>query len=364
MNRKISLCMIVKNEEEVLGRCLESVRGLADEMIIADTGSGDRTREIAEGFGANVSSFEWTDDFSRARNFSFSLATGDFLLWLDADDVIPSSSKEECLRLKERLNALSDDDLPDVIMCPYDTGIDESGTVACTYYRERIVRKNSLPVWQGCVHECIAPKGRIEYSSVRVEHRPTEKPRGSRNLDIYRKNIERGTPLTPRDKFYYGRELYYHLLYTESAAVLEEMLSAPDGWYVNKIEGCKILARCRRAQGRAEEALGCLFRSLLYAEPRAGILTEIAGIFREQKRYPEAIFWYKTALSCKEHAREGDFECETDRTLAPLLGLTCCLYETGDTDGALAFHRRAEELFPDHPSVRFNSGFFRSMQLL
>ena len=48
MNRKISLCMIVKNEEEVLGRCLESVRGLADEMIIADTGSGDRTREIAE----------------------------------------------------------------------------------------------------------------------------------------------------------------------------------------------------------------------------------------------------------------------------------------------------------------------------
>ena len=96
----------------------------------------------------------------------------------------------------------------------------------------------------------------------------------------------------------------------------------------------------------------------------AGILTEIAGIFREQKRYPEAIFWYKTALSCKEHAREGDFECETDRTLAPLLGLTCCLYETGDTDGALAFHRRAEELFPDHPSVRFNSGFFRSMQLL
>ena len=64
------------------------------------------------------------------------------------------------------------------------------------------------------------------------------------------------------------------------------MLSAPDGWYVNKIEGCKILARCRRAQGRAEEALGCLFRSLLYAEPRAGILTEIAGILNAKPTGP------------------------------------------------------------------------------
>lgn len=65
MNGKISLCMIVKNEEAVLGRCLESARGLADEIVIADTGSDDRTREIAAKYTEKIFSFAWTDDFSR-----------------------------------------------------------------------------------------------------------------------------------------------------------------------------------------------------------------------------------------------------------------------------------------------------------
>ena len=70
----ISLCMIVKNEERVLGRCLESVQEIADEIIIVDTGSEDRTKKIAEQYHARVFEQEWQDDFSRARNYSFSEA--------------------------------------------------------------------------------------------------------------------------------------------------------------------------------------------------------------------------------------------------------------------------------------------------
>ena len=85
----LSLCMIVRDEEDVLGRCLESVKDLADEIIIVDTGSSDRTKEIAAYYTDRIYDFEWCDDFSAARNFAFSKGTKDFLMWLDADDVIP-----------------------------------------------------------------------------------------------------------------------------------------------------------------------------------------------------------------------------------------------------------------------------------
>ena len=69
----ISLCMIVKNEEAVLARCLDSLRGLMDEIIIVDTGSTDNTKEIALKYTDKVYDFSWGDDFAAARNFSFSI---------------------------------------------------------------------------------------------------------------------------------------------------------------------------------------------------------------------------------------------------------------------------------------------------
>ena len=86
---KLSLCMIVRDEEARLGNCLESVSGLCDEIVVVDTGSRDRTIEVAERFGAKIGHFEWCDDFAAARNASLELATGDWILWLDADDLLP-----------------------------------------------------------------------------------------------------------------------------------------------------------------------------------------------------------------------------------------------------------------------------------
>jgi O-antigen biosynthesis protein len=84
----LSLCMIVKDEEQHLTRCLLSAKPAVDEMIIVDTGSTDRTKEIAQAFGAKVFDFTWTNDFSIARNQSLSMASGDWVLVLDADEVI------------------------------------------------------------------------------------------------------------------------------------------------------------------------------------------------------------------------------------------------------------------------------------
>ncbi len=91
----LSVCMIVKNEERFLEDCLKSVQGVADQLVVIDTGSDDGTVDIARKFGAEVHFFKWRDDFSAARNESIKYATGDWILWLDADErLLPESVKE------------------------------------------------------------------------------------------------------------------------------------------------------------------------------------------------------------------------------------------------------------------------------
>ena len=88
----LSLCMIVRDEEKRLGRCLDSVKNLADEIVIVDTGSRDKTVEVAQKYDAKIGYFEWCDDFAAARNKSIELASSDWILWLDADDILPEES--------------------------------------------------------------------------------------------------------------------------------------------------------------------------------------------------------------------------------------------------------------------------------
>lgn len=97
----ISLCMIVKDEEDVIGRCLDCVKDIMDEIIIVDTGSTDRTKEIVSAYTSNIYDFEWIDDFSAARNYSFSKATKDYIMWLDADDVLLSKDIIKLKNLKK-----------------------------------------------------------------------------------------------------------------------------------------------------------------------------------------------------------------------------------------------------------------------
>ena len=95
--------MIVRDEERNLPHCLESVHGLFDEIIVVDTGSRDRTVEIARSFGAQVFDFVWVDDFAAARNAALARARGDYALWLDADDVIEPAEREKLAELLARL---------------------------------------------------------------------------------------------------------------------------------------------------------------------------------------------------------------------------------------------------------------------
>lgn len=341
---KLSLCMIVKDEEAVLGRCLASAAAIADEIVVADTGSTDATKDVARRFSARVFDCAWTDDFSAARNFSFEQATGDYLLWLDADDIIPSDMVPAFLTLKERICETN----ADMVVCKYVSG-------DLCYFRERIVKRGAFR-WQGRVHECIAPHGKVLRSDACVLHAGSAKERGARNLHIYQKWRAEET-LSPRDLFYYGRELCYNRLYAEAEGVLEEML-AGDGWYVNKIEACRVLSDCCAAQGKREQAIGALLRSFLYGVPRGGVCHALGRRFQEAGRLREAVYWYERALTCPDFSPEGDFDIPNERTLFPLLGLTFCLDKLGEHEQARACHERAAALAPAHSSVVHNAAYF------
>ncbi len=348
---KISLCMIVKDEEEVLARCLESAAPLVDEIVIADTGSADRTAEIAHEYTDNVYPFAWIDDFAAARNFAFSKASGDYLFWLDADDVIPAESAALFPALKKQL----EEEAPDMVMCPYDMGPVHDEKPACTFFRERFLRREAGPVWKGRIHECIVPNGKVVKNPFRVLHLGSKKVRGARNLHIFQKWAKE-EPLGEREKCYYGKELFYNGLYLEAIAVLEDMLRG-NGWCVNQIEACKTLSACYKARGDRENAYFALLRSFRYGEPRAAVCCMLGKLFEEEKKWREAIVWFEGALVCRDHAEEGDFEEPACRSLTPYLELVCCFYALGDRERAKFFHKKTEELAPSHPSVVYNKQF-------
>ena len=168
--KRISLVMIVKDEEEMLPRCLDAVHDAVDEMIIVDTGSSDRTVEIAESFGATVLHHEWTGDFAEARNISLEAATGDWFLYLDADEVLV---REDAPRLRELAGHVWREAF--FLTETNFTGDVEDGT-AVNHNTLRLFRNRPEYRFEGRIHEQIAqtlPSGlpeRIEQPSVRIEH--------------------------------------------------------------------------------------------------------------------------------------------------------------------------------------------------
>ncbi len=349
----ISLCMIVRNEEAVLQRCLDSVKDLVDELVIVDTGSTDRTREIAAAYTPHVYDFPWIDDFSAARNFAFDQATREYCMWLDADDLFEEKDREAFREMKERLTSEVD-----AVMLPYHIAFDETGKPTFSYERERIVRRGMFR-WQGRVHETIPVGGQVLHERAAVCHHKIATSDNSRNLDIYERQIAQGEPLTPRDRFYYSRELLYHQRYEEAEQQLRQFLEEGKGWRENNLEACRCLALCYKQLGKEEEALRALLDSLRYDAPRAEICCDIGLWFLEQEEYAVAVFWYELALSRTQEMTNGGFILSECTGYIPCIQLCVCLDRLGRKEEAAAWNERAEQFRPGTDACRLNREYFR-----
>jgi glycosyltransferase involved in cell wall biosynthesis len=350
----ISVCMIVKNEEEVLARCLTSVKAIADEIIVVDTGSDDRTKEIAKEFTNRVFEFKWIDDFAAARNFSFSQATMDYIMWLDADDIIQDADQDGFLKLKKMLPPDTD-----VVMLPYHTGFDAEGNPSFSYFRERLLKREHGFQWKGAIHEAITPEGKIVYlDSAAVTHKKIHPSDPNRNLNIFEKIRSSGTELNPREQFYYARELYYHKRYTDAITVYEKFLNDGMGWVENCIGACQFLAYCYYELGEETKALSALLRSLEYDVPRAELCCDIGNHFFHRNRLEQAVFWYEQAANCPRNDLSGGFVQPDCYGYIPYLQLCVCYDRLGDSYKAQRYNELAGAIKPNDPAVLQNRDYF------
>lgn len=355
----LSLCMIVKNEEDVIARCLESVRGIADEIIIVDTGSSDKTVEIASHYTKNIYFFEWIDDFSAARNFSFSKATKQYILWLDADDIIEEKNRIKFLKLKNTLSPSVD-----VVMLPYHVAFDENNAPVHSYYRERILKRESHFRWLGAVHEAIPPSGNIVFESAAVSHKKLHPSDPNRNIRIFEKLLSEGQILEPRQQFYYARELYYHKRYPEAISLFEKFLNDGKGWAENNISACIDLAHCYINTNQQKKALLSLYHSFLYDIPRGEVCCEIGNLYLLKKQYKTAIFWFQTAASQKPDISTGGFFTTDCYDYIPYLQLCVCYDKLGDFKTAAMYNQKAKQCKPNDSAVIQNENYFKNKGIL
>lgn len=355
--KSLSVCLIVKNEEKCLENCLKSVIKFADEIVVVDTGSVDKTMAIAQKYTDKVSSFIWCDDFSKARNYSFSLATSDYIMWIDADDIVLEKDAQKIIEFKKSAKT------PDVVMLKYVTAFTDDYKSEFSFYRERIVKRSMGLRWQDPVHEVITPRGQIEYMDISIYH--NKKSSGEvnpRNLLIYQKYIAEGNTLSPRQQFYYARELYYNGNIDMAVKAFNKFISSGQGWIENNIEACLNLGRCYEIKGDYDKALATLFGSFCMGTPRGEIICEIGNILMTLKRFDEAIIWFRLAKRVKPNIKSGAFVISEMYDFIPNLQLCVCYYNKGKLKLAEHYHRLCRSQKPQHPSVIHNEKYFSSIK--
>ncbi len=303
----ISLCMIVKNEAENLPRCLHSVAGAVDEIIVVDTGSIDRTIAIAQEFGARVRSFPWNGNFSDARNASLADASGDWILFLDADEELAPESQAVLRRVTagttvegyfiKILNLLGQ----------------EQWNETCPDLVFRLFRNRTDYRFRSAIHEQILEVILERNQTARYEiaedliirhygyltREVTAKDKKNRNLNLISAEIEKN-PQNRLLRYHYGVELYRSERFAEAAT---ELAWAADGIdprtiYLPKLMRYLVLAY--QGAGQHAQALA-MVQAGLDLFPDYADLYYYGGLSQlEQKNYALAYQCFQKALATPE----------------------------------------------------------------
>ncbi len=354
----ISLCMIVKNEEKLLARCLHTASSLVDEIVVVDTGSTDRTREIAEQFTPLIYDFEWVDDFAAARNYAFSLATKEYILWLDADDILKDEDQKKLKALKESLPASTDS-----VSMLYHLSEDEYGNVTFSMRRNRLVRRSMNFRWIGAVHEYLEVYGTIMSSDVAVTHLSAGDGHDStRNLDIYERRLASGEIFSPRDLYYYANELMDHRQYRKASNFYERFLRGGQGWIEDNIAACGKLADCYYELGDKQGQLEATLRAFGYGTPRAEFCCRLGYQKMEEADWKAAITWYALAAELPPPDNNWGFVNPSFSTWLPHLQLAVCYDRLGEYEKAERHNEMALAYRPGDERMLANRRYFEGLR--
>lgn len=284
--------MIVKNEEKILARCLDSICDLMDEIVIVDTGSMDKTREIARKYTDKIYDFVWTGDFSEARNFAFSKATMDYIYSADADEVLDEANHIKFMALKTMLP----EDV-EIVQMRYGNQLQHS-----TVYnfdeelRPKMFKRQRQFVWQDPVHEMVRLDPVVYDSDIVITHMP-EANHGHRDLEIFSKKVSAGGKLSKRLYDMYVRELFIagneddfrnSLPYFVSCAADTEL--DPDS--VNK--ACLVISHIARIHGDIVMFFKYITK-LMASDPSSEVCIELGLFYERIQDFEEAAIWFYNA---------------------------------------------------------------------
>lgn len=296
----ISLTMIVKNEASHLAACLTSVKEKVDEIIIVDTGSTDGTLELARAYADQVYSYTWEGDFSAARNFAITKATGDWILSLDADEELIFPGRVPVRDLRE---LTAQDASIEAYLLPLDNPTSMHG--ANRFYVLRLFRNNGHYRYIGRIHEQVTV---ADQGVVGIAHTPLI---SHKLLPLQERNRKRGRNLTilqeslreePENyflKYYLGVEW---LMLAQPARALSYLQSAyenlTDDHLLFRAPALRYLVLCLQTLGRLDEGI-CLCLEAAEHYPEFTDVYYLGGVLLEEKQaYGPAIKWFKTALEC------------------------------------------------------------------
>lgn len=346
----LGLSMIVRDEEQTLGRLLESVKGCFDQIVIVDTGSKDRTIEIAKSFGAEIHHFEWIDDFSAARNFSLSKVTTDWWCWLDGDDLLMPDDRARLVELKSHLGEA------DAYLMNYNYAQDEFGQPVCQFFRHRILRNDGKNKWVEPIHEHINVRGGTPecVTNITVTHKRSHeaaKRDSGRNIRILRKAYQ-ANPENARLRYYYGKELWAENQFEEAIRILEEHQARGD-WHENMVNGAFYLALAYRSIKDDEKAIDAALRGIRRDPRWAEFYSVIGQIHYDRGHWDKAKYWFEIAASCPIPKTWGTVILD-NYTWTPRDRLCKCEAETGNYQKAYEWNESALSFRPADSRLLYN----------
>lgn len=331
----ISVCMIVKNEERVLARCLDSLRGLADEIIIVDTGSTDATKRIAAEYTDRIYDFAWTGDFSEARNFAFSKAGMEYIYSADADEVLDEENRTAFLQMKEVL-------LPEIeIVQMYYVNQLANGTIY-NYDKElrpKLFKRNRTFRWQGAIHEQVGITPVIYDSAICIQHLPEENHK-DRDLAAFARLTAAGEHLDKRLHNIYAKELFISgeaKDFLAARSFFQKSCKDESRGEEELMEAACVAARAARLAGDVADFFKYAMK-VVASEGCAEICCELGAFYMEREDYDEAIVWLYNAA----YETESILDIHSGGDL-PLRGLAKCYQELGNEEQAAEYSRLAAE---------------------
>lgn len=293
----ISVCMIVKNEEKVLERCLQSLKGIWDELIVVDTGSVDRTKEIAARFTDKIYDFVWIDDFSAARNFAFSKAGCEYIYSADADEMLDETNRQRFLRLKEAL-------IPEVeiVQMWYVTPPEFNTTENFDKeYRPKLYKRLREFTWIDPIHETVRLDPIVFDSDIEILHRPHDSHAG-RDFRIFQGMIAKGQRLSKKLHKMYARELMLSGTKEDFALAqnfFRESVQDENRSEDEQQEAVCVLCKSYRMAGMEIEFLQTALNGIANS-PCSEICFELGVYYYEKGNLSEAARWFYSAMNQTE----------------------------------------------------------------